>query len=374
MTTLDLAEKLKKTPLYDEHVRLGGKMVGFGGWSLPVYYTSILSEHQWTRQSCAIFDVSHLGEIRVQGKGAFEFLQHRLTNDLGKVKPGRILYNLLCNKDGGILDDILVYCESAEDFYLIVNAANIEGDFEALSAAAMPGITLTDQSSRTACIAAQGPKAEAILEALFSFAVKNMPYYSFRQENFLGEPVWISRSGYTGEDGFEIFSSNDLSLKIWHKLLSDGLSLGVLPAGLGARNTLRLEAGNLLCGSDMDSTTTPLEAGLGFAVSFEKAGGFFGSEPLLEQKKNGVTRKIAAFKMLDKRIARDHYKIFGAGQEIGAVTSGSYAPTVAGNIGLGYVAKGFELPGTLIEIEIHGQRVGAQVVKRPFVPSKHKKF
>ena len=374
MTALAEVNHLKKTPLYDEHVRLGGKMVGFGGWSLPVYYTSIIAEHQWTRQSCSVFDVSHLGEIRVQGKGAFDFLQRRLTNDLHKVKSSHILYNLLCDEKGGILDDILVYCENAEDFYLIVNAANINADFEAFSSAAPASVTLSNQSDRTACIAVQGPMAEAILEKIFKFSLKNMAYYTFRQEKFLEEPVWVSRSGYTGEDGFEIFSCNDLSVKIWQKLLSEGKPLGALPAGLGSRNTLRLEAGNLLCGSDMDRTTTPLEAGLGFAVSFEKAGGFVGSEALSNQKKNGANRKIAAFRMLDKPIAREHYKIFKSGQEIGRVTSGSYAPTAGANIGLGYVAKGFETPGTEIEIEIHGQRSKAEIVKRPFVPQKHKKI
>ena len=374
MTAAAEVENLKKTPLYEEHVRLGGKMVGFGGWSLPVYYTSILSEHEWTRKSCSFFDVSHLGEIRVQGKGSFAFLQRRLTNDLSKVKPGRILYNLLLNEKGGILDDILVYCESNEDFYLIVNAANIQGDFSALSASVDASVTLTDKSAQTACIAVQGPEAETILEQLFGFSLKKLPYYSFQPASVAGEPVWISRSGYTGEDGFEIFSSNELSVKVWQKLLTDGKALGAMPAGLGARNTLRLEAGNLLCGSDMDRTTTPLEAGLGFAVSFEKAGGFFGKEALDRQKQEGTARKITAFKMLDKRIAREHYKIYKAGVPIGEVTSGSYAPAFGGNIGLGYVTRGHETPGTVFEVEIHGQKVPAEVIKRPFVPQKHKKI
>ena len=373
MSALAEIDILKKTPLFDEHVRLGGKMVGFGGWSLPVYYSSILAEHQWTRQSCSLFDVSHLGEIRVQGKGAFDFLQYRLTNDLRKLNQGHILYNLLCDQKGGILDDILVYCENSEDFYLIVNAAHIQADFQALSAAAPASVILTDQSDHTACLAVQGPKSEAVLEKFLGFSLKNMVYYTFREESFSGNPVWVSRTGYTGEDGFEIFSSNELSIKLWQKILSEGKPLGILPAGLGARNTLRLEAGNLLCGSDMDETTTPLEAGLGFAVSFDKEGGFFGREELLRQKNEGTSRKIIAFKMLDKSIAREHYPVFKNKQKIGVVTSGSFAPTAGANIGLGYVSKGFETPGTEIEIEIHGRLAKAEVVRRPFIPLKHKK-
>ena len=374
MTALAETNSLKKTPLYDEHLSLGGKMAGFGGWLLPIYYTGIIAEHNATRQSCGIFDVSHLGEIRVQGKGAFDFLQRRLTQDLRKVKPGHILYDLLLDEKGGIIDDILVCCENSDDFYLIVNAANIDADLEALSNSVPSSVTLKNQSDNAACIAVQGPKSEAILEALFGFSLKNLAYYAFREEVFLGEPVWVTRSGYTGEDGFEIFSSPELSVKIWRKFLSEGKSLGVTPAGLGARNTLRLEAGNLLCGGDMDRTTTPLEAGLGFAVSFDKEGGFFGDAVLREQKKNGVTRRMAAFKMLERSVAREHYKIFNSGKEIGMVTSGSFAPTAGGNIGLGYVATGFEAPGTQIQIEIHGQLAKAQIVKRPFVPLKHKKI
>ncbi len=366
--------ELKKTPLYDEHLRAGGKMVGFGGWSLPVYYSSILAEHQWTRQSCSFFDVSHLGELRVQGKEAFSFLQRRLTQDLSRLKPGHILYNLLLEETGGILDDILVYCESLEDYYLIVNAANTQTDFEVLSQAAPSGVLVSDQSSSTACIAVQGPKAEMILEKVFGFCLKELRYYTFKQESFESGPVWVSRSGYTGEDGFEIFSPSQAAAKLWQKLLSEGKDLGALPAGLGARNTLRLEAGNLLCGSDMNRTTTPLEAGLTFAVALEKAGGFVGQEALLTQKKKGVARKMVAFKMLERSIARDHYKIFSSAKEIGVVTSGSYAPTFGGNIGLGYVETGFEFPGTRVQIEIHGQLAQAEIVKRPFVPAKHKKF
>ncbi len=374
MTALAEIENLKKTPLYDEHVRLGGKMAGFGGWSMPIYYSSILAEHTASRQACGLFDVSHLGEVRVQGKGASDFLQKRLTNDIRKAKPGRILYNLLLQEDGGVMDDILVYCESSEDFYLIVNAANIESDFEALSAAAPSDVALTNHSDHMACLAVQGPKAEEALEKIFKFQLKKLPYYAFKEEKTADQSVWISRSGYTGEDGFEIFCPSELSVKLWRTLLEEGKPFGLVPAGLGARNTLRLEAGNLLCGSDMNRTTTPLEAGLGFAVSLDKPENFTGKAALVRQKSEGLKRRLVAFKVLEKSIARDHYPILKDGKKIGEVTSGSFGPTAGVNIGLGYVAAGNEAVGNEIEIEVHGRPVKAQIVKRPFVPLKHKKF
>ena len=373
MTLLAGVESLKKTALYDQHVLLGGKMVNFNGWALPVYYSGILQEHEWTRRSCCVFDVSHLGEIRVKGKAAFSFLQHRLTNDLQKLPDGRMQYHLLCDESGGVIDDVLVYRESADDFYLVVNASNIAADFEALSECAPSGLEIRDQSDQTGCVAVQGPKAETILTKIFGFNLKNMEYYAFQSEKFLGEPLWISRSGYTGEDGFEIFSSHDLVREIWDKLIHEGKTEGALPAGLGARNTLRLEAGNALYGNDMNRTTSALEAGLGFAVSFTKEGGFVGREWLLAEKQRGSKKKLIAFRVLDKPVAREHYPIFKEGKKVGEVTSGSFGPTVGASIGLGYVEAGLESAGTRIEIEIYGRMIPAEVVKRPFVEMRHKR-
>ena len=372
MTLLQETDSLKKTPLYGRHVALNAKMVNFAGWLMPVYYTGIIAEHHWTRGSCSVFDVSHLGEIRVKGPGAFQFLQHRLTNDLNKLKNGKILYNLLCDEKGFVLDDLLVYQHGTDDYYIIVNAANIERDTQAFAKYAPSLVTLKDQSDETACVAIQGPKSEAILEKLFAFKLKDLGYYSFREESFEGQPVWISRSGYTGEDGFEIFSNNTLILPIWDKLAQEGKKEGVLPAGLGARNTLRLEAGNALYGNDVDATTTPLEAGLAWAVSFTK-GDFVGRESLLKHKENGIQKRLVGFRMLDKPIAREHYPVMKLGKKIGVVTSGSFGPSVGCNIGLGYVEKSAAAPGTSIEIEIHGKSVKAEVVKLPFVTSKHRK-
>ncbi len=372
MTLLSEMEPLKKTPLYDRHTALGGKIVNFGGFALPVYYTSILTEHEWTRESCSVFDVSHLGEVRVQGEGSFEFLQNRLSNDLNKSEDNKILYSILCDEAGKALDDVLVYQASRTDFYVIVNASNIEKDFEEFRKYANEGVTLSDQSGQTACLAVQGPRSEGILEALFGFQLKALRYYHFKEEKFKGQPVWVSRSGYTGEDGFELFSSNELCPALWDRLIVDGSAEGARPAGLGARNTLRLEAGNALYGNDLDETTTPLEAGLGWAISFTK-GDFVGRSALLKQKEEGPKRTLVGFRMLDKPVAREHYPIYSEGKRIGIVTSGSFGPTVGYNVGLGYVERCFESPGTAIEIEIHGRLVKAEVVKRPFVPLKHRR-
>ncbi len=370
MTILQEPEKLKRTPLYDRHLALHGKMVDFGGWNLPVYYTSILQEHNWTRTHASFFDVSHLGEIRVHGPGALEFLQHRLTNDLLKLREGFSQYHLICNEKGGTLDDILVY-RGAHGFYLVVNASNIDKDEAALRRSAPPTVQIDNVSDRQSCIAIQGPQAEEALEKLFGFNFKDMAVFSFKENTFEGAPVWVSRTGYTGEDGFEIFSFPEQAPAIWHKLES-AEALGLKPAGLGARNTLRLEAGNPLYGHELDEQTTPLEAKLGFAVSFDK-GDFVGREALLKQKEKGLSRQLVGFKMLDRAVARDGYKVYSGARLIGHVTSGSFAPTVGGNIGMAFVETGFEKAGSRIEIEIHGNKVVAEVVKRPFVPIKHKK-
>lgn len=373
MTLLQEPKILKRTPLYDRHVSLAGKMVDFSGWSLPVYYTSILAEHQWTRSSCSFFDVSHLGEIAVSGPDALEHLQKKLTCDIRKAKKGEgIVYGVLCNERGGSLDDILVYAGEAGDYHLVVNASNIEKDFQALKKAASARVNVENNSDNMACVAVQGPKSETILEKLFGFKLKDMRYYSFRPETLRGQRVWLSRTGYTGEDGFEIFSANDLAGHVWDRLAEGGKALGALPAGLGARNTLRLEAGNVLYGHELDEETTPLEAGIRFAVSFTK-GDFTGRSRLLEQKEKGVPKHLVGFKMKDRSIPRDGYAVLAGGKTAGRVTSGSFAPTVGLGIGMAFVAPGLEAVGTGLGIEIHGRVAEAEVVPRPFVAPKHRK-
>ena len=364
-------EHLKTTPLYDRHLALQGRMVDFGGWNLPVYYTSILTEHQWTRSSCSFFDVSHLGEVRVKGPGAFDFLQRRLTNDLRKCEFGRIQYSILCSEEGFALDDILVYAEAENDYYLIVNASNTERDIAELVKYASEGVSI-EKNDRMACIAVQGPRSEKILEKLFGFRLRAMPYYSFKEEKCLEESAWVSRTGYTGEDGFEIFTLAEMATKVWDILMTQGKKEGALPAGLGARNTLRLEAGNVLYGHELDERTTPLEAGLSFTVNFDK-GEFVGRKNLWEQKKNGVQKNLIAFKMRDRSIPRDNYPVWRDGSVIGRVTSGSFAPTVGQGIGLAFVEAGKGPVGAVIQIEIHGRMAEAESVPRPFIQLKHRK-
>lgn len=374
MDVLEEVHTLKKTPLYDRHVALNAKIVDFGGYLLPIYYTGIIEEHRHTRTACSFFDVSHLGEFRVHGPGAYRFLQLRLTNDLRKLTDKKMIYSLLCNEQGGILDDILVYQGGHEDFFIVVNASNIAKDLEALKAYLPDSVTIEDESSDTACIAVQGPQSQMILEKLFSFRLAALPYYFYKEERFKNERLWVSRSGYTGEDGFEIFCHNDPSIEIWDRLAKDGKALGALPAGLGARNTLRLEAGNPLYGHEMDEKTTPVEAGLMFAVALDKEEGFVGRDMILHRKETGATKKLVGFKMQDRSIARDGYPVYSTGGEkIGHVTSGSFAPTAGAGIGLAYVRKGFEKVASEIEIEIHGRRAKATLVARPFIDIKHKK-
>lgn len=370
MALLQEANALKKTPLYERHLSLKAKITDFGGWAMPVYYSGIIAEHRHTRAACGVFDVSHLGEVRVHGKGAFAFLQQRLTNDLAALADGRIQYHLLCDERGFTLDDVLVYRESADDFYVIVNASNVERDFDAFKKYAPDSLSVENKSDATACIAVQGPRSESVLENLFGLKLGALAYYAFRAENVLGRPAWISRSGYTGEDGFEIFTHNDDIAAVWDRLIEAGAGAGILPVGLGARNTLRLEAGNALYGHEITETTTPLEAGLGFAVSFGK-GAFIGRDMLIRQKEDGVQRKLVGFKMLEKSVARDGYPVYAGQQRVGKVTSGSYAPTLDMNIGMAYVETALAVPGKMIEIEIHGTRAKAEIVKRPFVPIRH---
>jgi len=371
MSQLEEMTTLKKTALYDRHIALGGKIVDFSGWGLPVYYTSILAEHQWTRASCSFFDVSHLGEIRVSGKGALSFLQSRLTSDISRALPGKIVYAILADEQGRALDDVLVY-GTPHDYYVIVNAANIERDFKEFKKYAPEGVDVENLSDNMACVAVQGPKSQDILEKLFGFKLSGMGYYTHIEEKFKGESVWISRSGYTGEDGFEIFSKNEAAGPIWDRLAKEGKAMGALPAGLGARNTLRLEAGNPLYGHELDEKTTPLDAGMKFVVNFQK-GDFVGRSALLAQKEQGTKKALVGFKMRDRSIPRDGYPVFYNGKSVGSVTSGSFAPTVASGIGMAFVSPSALPVGTNIQIEIHGRLADAEIVQRPFVQLKHRK-
>lgn len=364
------SEILKHTPLYDCHVAWGGKMVDFGGYALPLFYSSIMQEHEWVRSACGVFDVSHLGEFHVSGDGAFNYLQNLIPTDLEKITDFQMLYTVLLNEEGGILDDIVIYRTSAKDFYLVVNASRIDKVLEHLKTTATPRVSLSNHSGKVACIAVQGPKAVSVCEKLIAKGLSELGYYHFKTVSRGDKKIWVSRSGYTGEDGFELFSEPEAAPDLWNTLVKEGKALGVLPVGLGARNTLRLEAGNNLYGVDMDESRTPFEARLGWLISKSKSD-FVGKQKLFERKNSGLQGSLCGFRMKDKSVPRDGYVIYKEGKKIGDVTSGSYSPTLKIGIGLGYVAESFKKPGALFDIQIHGHFAAAEVVKLPFVPLRH---
>jgi aminomethyltransferase len=375
MTTAEAEEVLRHTPLYDRHVALGGKMVNFAGTELPIQYTSIMEEHAHVRSACGIFDVSHLGEIKVSGAGAFPFIQKMIPTDLGQVGNNGILYSIFLNRQGGVMDDILIYRLNVNAFYIVVNASGIEKGMKHLKSHAPANVHISNESDSVACIAIQGPKAAVVCDKVLAskpFPSK-MKYYEFRPLPERGKTAWLSRTGYTGEDGFEVFSDNKTILKIWDDLVIQGKKLGARPVGLGARDTLRLEAGNILYGTDLNETITPFEARLKWLVSEDKPD-FFGKKMLFERKAAGFRHHLCGFKVSggDKAVPRDGYPLYTGSRKIGRVTSGSYSPTLKCGIGLGYVETALSAPGGAIEIEIHDRKVSAQIVKLPFVPWKHK--
>ena len=346
-----MSNSLQQTPLHAAHVALGARMVPFGGWDMPVQYAGILTEHLAVRQRVGLFDISHMGEFIVAGPTAETTLNRLFTNDIRKVAVGQAQYTLLCNAAGGILDDLILYRIEPAVFLLIVNAGNIANDFAWLS----QHLAVTDQSNQTAALALQGPQARQILDSsLASFHVA-------RQAVF-GKNCWVARTGYTGEDGYEILCDNTDAVFLWNEFLKRGAT----PCGLGARDTLRLEACLPLHGHDIVDDTTPIEAGLSRFVAFDK-GDFSGRDVLLQQRDRGVARKLAAFRMTAAKCPppRQHYPIFDGGQKIGEVTSGTQSPTLGGGIGLGYVAAGSAEVGTTIAVEVRGKLFPATIAKKP---------
>lgn len=361
---------LKHTALYDRHVALGGKMVDFAGFHLPIYYASIMKEHLNVREKAGLFDVSHLGEIRIAGSEALSFLERMVPTDLGPLDDGQILYSIVLNEKGGIQDDILIYRETSERFYLVVNAANIEKIFEHLKTHAPKGLEISNESDACSCIAIQGPQAENLCAKIFDRSLMDLKYYHFRTLPGHDEKVWVSRSGYTGEDGFEFFADNERIVKLWDLIIKEGQSLGLVPCGLGARNTLRLEVGNGLYGADFDETTSPFEVRLGWLVTSQKD--FIGKEAVLKIKEAGPKRRLVGFLMKDKAVARDGYGVFKNDRQIGKVTSGSFSPSLKANLGLALLEKEDAKVGSLIQIEVHQRKVAAEIVKLPFLSTHHK--
>ncbi|MES2874802.1 MAG: glycine cleavage system aminomethyltransferase GcvT [Bacteroidota bacterium] len=357
---------MKNVALNDVHVALGAKMVPFAGFNMPVQYTGINAEHETVRKDVGVFDVSHMGEFILKGDGALDLIQRVSSNDASKLFDGKIQYSCLPNDKGGIVDDLLVYRIDEKTYMLVVNASNIEKDWEWISKHNSGGVEMKNISGQTSLLAVQGPKAAAALQSLTDVDLASMEYYTFKKGVFAGiDNVLISATGYTGAGGFELYFDNKHAKHIWDAIFKSGEQFGIKPIGLAARDTLRLEMGFCLYGNDIDDTTSPIEAGLGWVTKFTK--NFVNSEKLALQKQEGVSRKLVGFEMIDRGIPRHDYEIVNAdGTVIGKVTSGTQAPSLQKAIGLGYVAKEFSKEGTEIYIRIRDNRVKAQIVKFPF--------
>ena len=366
MQTKEQSE-VKKTALSEKHQSLGAKMVDFAGFYMPLQYEGINAEHESVRNSVGVFDVSHMGEFIIKGHGALELIQLVTSNDASKLTPGKAQYSCLPNQGGGIVDDLIVYCLDASTFMLVVNASNIEKDWNWISLHNTARAEMVNISDRTSLLAVQGPKSLDTLKKLCDIDLSSIPYYHFVKGKFDGiENVVISNTGYTGAGGFELYFENQHAGKIWNDIFEAGKEFGIRPIGLGARDTLRLEMGFCLYGNDINDSTSPLEAGLGWITKFTKE--FISSADLKIQKEKGVPRKLVGFEMIDKGIPRHDYEILdSAGNKIGKVTSGTMSPTLHQPIGLGYVSTGFSAEGNEIYIGIRGNLLKARVVKTPFL-------
>jgi aminomethyltransferase len=357
----------KKTPLNARHRSLGARMVEFGGWDMPVEYAGIADEHMAVRTRAGVFDVSHMGQIEIAGKDALKAVQHITCNDAGRLALSQAQYSALTTPEGTFVDDVLTYKLSDEHFMLVVNASNIIKDFQWITGQIRDAgdAVAVNTSSRYALIALQGPVAREVLQTLTAVPLGDIKYYWFTTGEVAGVRATISRTGYTGEDGFEVFVPPSAAERVWDAILSTGKAAGVVPAGLGARDTLRLEAAMRLYGNDMDETTTVLEADLEWIVGWKK-GEFIGADVLRRQKAEGVARQLVGFEVLDRAIARHGYGVFLNGEQGGVVTSGTQTPFLKKAIGMAYVPAGHAAPGAEFEIDVRGRRVRAQVVQMPF--------
>lgn len=362
----NMAERLKRTPLYEEHVRAGAKIVPFAGYEMPVQYpTGIIQEHKAVRERAGLFDVSHMGELEIRGGDALGLLQYVTTNDASKIAVGQAQYTVLCNEDGGAIDDCIVY--RFEDHYLVVvNASNKDKDRDHITQYAERfGTQVIDRSDETALLALQGPRAQRVLERLTEAQLNTIAYYHFAEGDVADVPAIISRTGYTGEDGFELYLPADSAVRVWTRILEAGQDEGVLPVGLGARDSLRLEMGYILYGNDLDERRTPLEAGLGWVTKLDK-GEFVGREALQKQKGDGVRDRLVAFVLQERGFPRHGYEIRIDGEPAGEVTSGVHAPSLEKGVGLAYVPVEAARPGTMIDVMVRGKAVPAEIVRPPF--------
>ncbi len=364
------SDALKKTPLNDAHRALGGRMVDFGGWDMPVQYTAgVIEEHMATRTRSGLFDVSHMGEIWVEGPDAISFVNRLTTNDVLKLVDGQAHYSAMTNENGGVVDDLLVYRFGQEKLLLVVNAGTTDKDWAWITSHKTDErVELQNASSDYCQIAVQGPDATAIVQNLTETDLSAIKYYHFTTGRVDGVDAIISRTGYTGEDGFEVYAAPEAAEQLWNKILETGNygeECGILPCGLAARNTLRLEAAMSLYGHELGDDISPLEAGLGWITKFQK-GPFTGSEIIAKQKEDGLTRKIAGFEMTEPGIARDGCDVYVDGEKVGVVTSGSPAPFLKKNIGLAFLPPQFAIDGQEIKIDVRGRQIAAKVVPTPF--------
>jgi aminomethyltransferase len=359
--------ELKYIPLNDLHAKLGGKMVPFAGYNMPVRYSSDIEEHMAVRNNVGVFDVSHMGEFALKGADALDLIQRVTSNDASKMTDGQAQYSCLPNEQGGIVDDLIVYKIRDNDYMLVVNASNIEKDWNWISKYNTKGVEMKNISDDICLFAVQGPKALATLQKLTSMDLSAIKYYHFKIGELAGtQNVVISNTGYTGAGGFEIYVNKAYAEKIWNAIFEAGAEFNIKPIGLGARDTLRLEMGYCLYGNDIDDTTSPLEGGLGWITKFTKD--FTNSTELKKQKEQGVARKLVGFKMIDKGIPRHDYSIKDEkGNVIGKVTSGTMSPVLGIGVGLGYVPSEFATPESEIFIDVRGRAIKAQVTKLPFI-------
>lgn len=358
---------LLRTPLFPLYQQYEGvRCIDFGGWELPVQFSGIQKEHEAVRERAGLFDVSHMGEFTVQGEQAEAFLQQMMTNDVTTLVPDQAQYTLMCYPDGGVVDDLLVYKLEDQHYMLVVNASNIDKDWAWLQEHLIPGVSMTNDSEQTALLALQGPLAVDIIGKVTDTDVSSIEPFRFVQDaEVCGVKLLLSRTGYTGEDGFELYVPADQAAVVWNGLMQAGEGHGLLPTGLGARDTLRFEARLPLYGQELSATISPLEAGVGMFVKLN-AGPFIGHEALLQQKNDGPARKLVGIEVLERGIPRPHYPIYAEGVQIGEVTTGTQSPTLKRNLGLALIDSKYAALGTPLEIEIRGKKLKAEVVKTPF--------
>ena len=370
----NITTNLKVTPLLGLHKELGAKLVPFAGWNMPMQFSGVMSEHICVRGKVGLFDVSHMGEIEVEGKDAKKFLQFLLSNNMEKMFDGSILYSLMCYETGGVVDDLLVYRFSENHYFLCVNASNSAKDYEWVEKHASSfNVNVKNISSETSQLALQGPEAKNVLQALCDISLNDLPYYNFRKSRINNVESIISRTGYTGEDGFELYLSPEKVSEVFRLLMKQGRPFGIQPIGLGARDTLRIEMGYPLYGNEIDDNSTPLDAGLGWVIKFDK-GEFLGRGPLLKQtEQRRSRRKLVGVKLLTRGVPRAHYQVLKQGESVGEVTSGTFSPTLNAGVGLCYLSSEYSGVGNHLDIKIRDQLVAAEVVKLPFVPSRVKK-